>query len=335
MRLAFAFLLSLALLFMPAGGVTAEVVLSAWEASVDFVPPDKEHIHLFLDVQNKGTEGISGVQLALAADELKYVEEDKLTFEGEETSKKLSVSTSQEPGKSVITVMFPRILYQGQSEQVFLNFNSKGLLRREGNGYVATVLLYDPNVIMENGETHTMSVNTGSIRFHVPEGYVYTKYSPTPWREIWQGVSGFKAHYILVFNGGIPISNPITVSFQESKLIKRAVKLYETILDLESSQSLPKEDIDTANGHITEAATYVVRGDAISAAIELDKAERILTGQSSGVAAPLEIEEISVEKGISRKLIYGLVFAFLALVLVSLILGKKIISSRSGGKGDV
>lgn len=318
---------------MPVVGADAEARLSTWEVSVDFVPPEQAHLQLFLDIRNTGAEGVSGVQLGLAADGLEYIETEKLTFDDEETSDSLEVTTEQEQGKSLITLMFPRAIEQGQSEQILLDFNAKGLLNKEGDGYVAAIHFDAPKMIRENGDKVTLNANSGSFRIHVPEAFVYTNYNPIPWREIWQGVSGFRAHFILIFNGGTPLTTPITVSFKESQMIKRATELYGRILDLEAAQDMPQEKLDEANRRITEGANYVIFGEEGLAKIELDKAESILTGEPiediiSRTTGPTEAEEPF------SKEIYMIGIGFIVLVLVILIFGKKIISALTGGKKD-
>lgn len=312
---------------MPITKAEEDAVLSRWEISADFVPPSQEHLQLYLVVKNSGAERVAGVQLSLAADSLEYVETEQLSFEGEKTSNNLKVTVGQAKGKGIITVMFPRPIEKGYSQQALLDFKTKGLLRAEGDGYVTLLQFDEPQKIMENGAKSTLKAGAGSIRVHVPEGYIHTKYSPNPWREIWQGVSGFKVHYILVFNGGTPITSRISVSFKESPIVKRAVELYGRILETESAKGMPQQSLDDANRRITEAATYLIYGDIGLAEIELDKAESIITGK------PLESISIQNETGeTSRRGLYGIGIAFVLLVLISLKFGKDIIATIGGKK---
>ncbi|MEE9594807.1 MAG: hypothetical protein V3V92_05345 [Candidatus Hydrothermarchaeales archaeon] len=300
----------------------AQAQLSIWEVSVDFVPPEEEHLQLFLEVHNKGTEKIQGIELSVAAAGLEYIETETLSLGEEETSDKLDVATRQDGGTSVATVMFPKGLEQGDSKRVLVNFNAKGLLHSQGEGYAALLKFDEPMIILENRDKVTLNMDTGSFRVHIPEGFLHTGYDPMPWREIWQGVSGFKAHFILIFDGGTPLTTAIKVSFEESRIIKRAVEIHGRMLELESAKELPQEQLDEANQRVTEAANYVILGNDGLAELELDKAESILTGKPV-----TDIVFQSTEtKGSSRRELYILGIVFVVLVLVSLIFGKKIVS---------
>jgi hypothetical protein len=326
--------LLLILLLTPVAGADAGGVLSIWEISVDFVPPQQEHLQIFVDVKNTGTEGISGLELALAADSAEYIESEALTFDDEEDSKKMEVVTGQDNGKSVITVTFPRTLEPGQSEQAFLDFNTKGLLNKEGDEYTTTIQFEEPMMILENGDKVSLDVDTGSFRVHTPEGFVYTKFNPVPWREIWQGVSGFNAHFILIFNGGTSITTSISASFKESAQIKRAVELYKTIKEQEAAKTRPQEDLEEANRRITDGANYMIFGTEAQAKIELDKAESILTGKSIEEVISKNIEPVDVEDTPETEDIKYIIGAAVALFLIIVIFGRKIILVLTGGKKD-
>jgi len=310
--------------FLLASLVDAEATgqLSIWEVSVDFVPPAEEHLQLFLDINNPGTETITGIELSVVADELEYIETEALSLGDDATSNKLDVTIKQEQGKSIASVMFPAGLEQGQSKRIILDFNSQGLLRKQGEGYTTTLNFDEPMIILQNGEKVAMNVDTGSFRVNIPNGFVYTAFEPTPWREIWQGVSGYGAHFVLIFDGGTSLTTTISASFKESQIIQRAVGIHERILAMESEQTLPQEQLDKANRRVTGAANQVILGDPALAEIELDKAEAILTGQplEEFVFKPAETDDSSGND------IFILGIVFVILVLFSVIFGRKIIS---------
>jgi hypothetical protein len=310
--------------------------LSSWEISVDFVPPDFEHLRIFLNIKNTGTEDISGFQLNLAADSLEYNEEEKLSFGDDEDSKTLEVTVEQEQGTSTITAILPRSIEPGQSEQVLLDFNSQGLLHKQGSEYEALINFKESKIILENGNKITPEFATGSFRIHTPEGFMYTKHSPDPWRMIWQGVSGFNAHFVLIFNGGTPLTQPISVTFRESAIIKRAVELYKEVKDQGLNDERPEEELDEANRHITNGANYVLTGNAGLAKIELDEAESILSGKSLEQVISEDFKPSDDEDQSKAPInpAYVLGAAILALIIVLVLFGKNIVSVLKGGKTD-
>ena len=324
-------------LLTSAVGVQAAGRVSSWEVSVDFVPPDQEHIQIFLNMKNTGTEDITGLEISLDADSLEYLEEEKLSFDDEGDSATLQVAVQQDGGKSTITIKLPSPLEPAQSERLLLNFNSQGLLKKEGSQYRATVQFTSPKFIMAGGNAAPADFDFGSFRVHTPEGFIYTKHDPAPWRMIWQGVSGFNAHFVLIFNGGTPIDQKITASFRESATIKRAVELYKDLKVQERSGARSKDDLDNANHHITNGANYVVTGNEGLAGIELDEAESYLSGR------PLEeiiSDEFNIDEGdgveTNQSINPGYVLGalVLALFLVLLVFGKNIVSVLKGGKKD-
>ena len=317
-------------------GVEAQGLLSSWEVSVDFVPPEQEHLEIFLNIKNTGTEDISGLQIGVAADSLEYIEGEKLSF-GDDEDEKLEVTVEQDQGTSIVTVIFPRNIEAGQNRQLLLAFDSAGVLQKKGSEYEARVQLREPKLILENGNKVTPEFDTGSFRVHTPEGFIYTKHSPTPWRKLWQGVSGFNAHFVLIFNGGTPMTETISVSFRESELIKRAVELYKDVKDQERNKARSQEELDEANRHITNGANQMITGNQGLAKTELDEAESILTGK------PLEeviSEDVKVtengDKPTSTAInpIYFIGLAVVVLILVLLVFGKNLISVLKGGKKD-
>jgi len=318
------------------GSVQAAGSVSSWEVSVDFVPPAEEHIQLFLNMKNTGTEDIAGLEISLAAESLEYLEEEKLSFDDEGDAAVLQVEVQQSGGISTITITLPSQLEPGQSERLLINFNSKGLLQKEGSEYKATVQFSSPTFIMADGSSVSADFDSGSFRVHTPEGFLYTKHDPVPWRMIWQGVSGFNAHFILIFNGGTPIDQKISASFRESDTLKRAVELYKELKAAEKSGSQSDDALDIANQHITNGANYVVTGNEGLAKIELDEAESYLTGRplEDIISDDLNIDTSSIETGPAINPLYVLGGLVLALIVVLVVFGRNIVSVLKGGKKD-
>ncbi len=181
-----------------------------------------------------------------------------------------------------------------------------------------------------------MEIESGSFRIHTPEGFVYTNFNPTPWREIWQGVSGFNAHFILIFDGGIPITKLITVTFKESSEIKRAVELYKDLKAQEKAKTRSQEELNEANRRITDGANYVILGKIDLSRAELDKAESILTGKTVEEIISEKIEDTQPDVGAAPPVsaIYVIGAAVVILVLILLLFGKNILSLAKGGKKD-
>jgi hypothetical protein len=329
------YLLLLLTILMPAASAEVMADLSTWEISVDYTPPSDAHLSIFFNIKNTGTDPVAGVQFSLAAQGVEYIESELLSFGDDDESNKLQVSTSQEQDQSIITILLPTSIAPGKSVQHLLEFSAKGLLKREGSSYITMIRFEEPKLVLENGDTAPMNVNTGSFRIHTPEGFTYADTDPVPWREIWQGVSGFNAHFIQIFNGGTQITIPITVTFKPSATISRAVELYKNMKEQEVKDTRPREDLDQANHHITAGANYVIFNNPTLASIELDKAEAILTGKSveEVIAQNIEtIDDTGSDTGVN--VIYFIGGAFVLLLLIIVFFGKNIISSFLGGNKD-
>ena len=333
MKTAIASLLVSILLLASAVEASTSGLLSPWEISVDFIPPSEENLQIFLNVKNTGTEDISGLQISLIADNVEYVESEKLSFDDKEAIEKLGVTVSQDQGRGVISVKLPGALKPAESKQLFINFKTKGLLKKEGAGYTARIRFDEPKLILPNGNTVPLNMETGSFRIHTPEGFVYNSSNPTPWREIWQGVSGFNAHFIQIFNGGTPITQDIAVSFRESETIRRAVELYKNLKAQEANKTRPKEQLDEANHRITNGANYVILGKGDLAKIELDTAESILTGKPLEDIISKSIKPMETG-GTTGNGTYVIAVGLIALVLLIVVFGKKITAVFKGGEKD-
>jgi hypothetical protein len=320
---------------MPAASAEVMGDLSTWEISVDYKPPSDAHFTIFFNLKSTGTDPLAGVQFSLAAQGVEYIESEQLSFGDDDESNKLQVSTAQEQDRSIITILFPTPIASGKSEQQLLEFSAQGLLKRDGSSYGTMISFEDPELVLGNGDTAPMNVNSGSFRVHTPEGFTYSDTDPLPWREIWQGVSGFNAHFIQIFNGGTHITTPITVTFKPSATISRAVELYKNMKDQEANDARPQEDLDQANRHITAGANYVIFNNPNLASIELDKAEALLTGKPVEEIISENIETIDdTESDSGVNVIYFIGGAFVLLLLIIVIFGKNIISSFLGGKKD-
>lgn len=330
------FLILISLIIGSAAHVSAvEGQISSWEISVDLTPPADEHLEIFFNIENKGTENIKGVELSFVAESAQYVETEKLSFDGASDDEKTVVEVTSSGEKITTKTILPTPILPGETQNFILDFETKGLFKETGNGYTASLRFDEPRVILSNDQIQPTTVGTGSIRVHAPEGYIYTTFEPDPWRQIWQGVSGFNAHFILIFNGGTRISQPITVSFRDDPIIERAVGLYKALKAQEKAQTRSPDEINEANRLITDGANFITLNKPDAAKNELDKAEAILTGKTIEEVIEKDIGEVEAPKSETPvTVLYFIIGAVIALLLLLIFFGKNILSALKGGKKE-
>jgi hypothetical protein len=337
------FLFFLALfLFFPVVAAQGSVSVDRWQASVSYNLL-KENLDFNFLLTNNMEMKVVGIELIINAKYADYIPEEE-RFENET----FTVKSSAIDDKSKFEIIFSRPIEKGASREIFLKFSTEGLTRTT-NGISTTTLSFSkPTAILEDGSKVPVQIGAGTIKVHFPVGQLPVEYEPEPWRELWQGVSGFEDHFVAIFED-VTITQQIIVKFREEPKLYDIIEADGEIEKLTNEINFRKsagEDVVVAENYVDRAKTTLgesidnlVQGNNEKAEVELEAARRYIT--IAKVSLGLESEVPSGEtkepaeketKVIPQYLIFSGII--LSIIILSIIGGIviRLIGKEEGGE---
>jgi hypothetical protein len=262
MRILVLFLLTLPLVAAQETGIVA---LDKWQATVSLETPD-EIIEFDLHILNKGDTEVLGLTIPIYASSTKYIVE-----EGKFASKNApTIKISQNGEFSNVNIELFQPLRKGANESLRIRLRAEGTIRASEKGYIATIKFGKPSALVEGGK-EGVEIVKGTIRVHLPVGDLPVGYEPAPWREIWQGVSGFEDHFVAIYDN-TPFTQEIKITFKEEPLLREIIEADNDVEKLVYKAGLKEkkgEDTTVAQVYIDKAK--IALGKAIDSLLAQDK----------------------------------------------------------------
>jgi hypothetical protein len=285
---------------------------------------------------------VTGFKVTLNAESVKYVPKPPIRFipigeKVEEMIPKASIRRSD--GKSIISITYPESLKYDSKAKYELKFITDGLFEKTGEKYKFALQFEEPKAILKNGEEIPLKTGAGTIRIHLPVGTKPLSLEPVPWRIIWQGIGGYENHFVIVYDT-FPFTEGITVGFEESHLVRKAVEVTNEIKALDSlirtiknqTEGEDRKDVTIAERYISSAKIYqgqttdaLVSGTDEDAEAGLNRTVEYIqkTKASLGILSAETLEEAAVP---GEGVLGLIILAIIAIVLVSgifLLISKK------------
>jgi hypothetical protein len=292
------FLFFLALfLFFPVVAAQGSVSVDRWQASVSYKIPDAV-VELDLSIANGFEEKVVGLKMPFSASALDLIESD------EEFSKKnvKEISISEESGLPYVKVSLIDPVDPGAKGIVRFRFKAMGLLSRTDTGYSTSVKFGKPEAILEGGKNVELGSVGGIVRLHVPVGYIPSGYKPTPWRELWQGVSGFEDHFVAIFDG-ISFTQEIKAEFEIEPLLKDIINydgeieklVYRVNVKEKAGENVGEisSHIDTAKSSLNSAIDDLLAGNKKDAKVKIEEAGRHISLAEASLGMQSEIQMVA------------------------------------------
>jgi hypothetical protein len=277
----------LASLSAPVGG-QGGVQLTQWQVAVDFSPPE-ETLLVYETVINQGGTPIQGLRIGILAESLQPMEEDRLGGKEEEP---MDILVSRKGEASLATIRFPQLLEAEEQIDLRIRFRSQGILAPlEGGGYRARLRLTSPRALAADGRELPVSVTPGTFRIDVPVGHLLTRSDPTPWRVLWQGIGGRENHFVVLYDTH-PYEGEVEVSFRESAVVRRVLKVEEEIR--RRREALSDERAKKVQRTFDEAVAQLISGSEKEAEQTLDQAMALLEVEAGRGRPPEEAGEKGV-----------------------------------------
>jgi len=274
-------------------GVLAQgpTYIEDYQVTASYSPETGEELIIYFNlVNNHGN--LKGLVLTFNAESAEYIHEVRM---GGKEAEEFSVDITSMDGKTVAEVLFPQVMEIGAEKEVELKFKTTGLVTKAGDTYTMRLKFDFTSGIDEKGERITIPAKPGVIKVHVPPGYLHTSYEPTPWREIWQGVSGFDSHFVIVYDT-VPLTQETQVTFKESETVAKAARIDKRLRDAENQ--VGEQQVAMAKTQLGKAIDLLISGTEEEADEELEKALVALTAPAASSGGETEPEGPQPKKGI-------------------------------------
>jgi hypothetical protein len=258
------------LLLLPSPALAQKSYAENFQVTASYSADEGEELVIYFNLVNNYGK-LKGLELTFDADSAEYVHEARL---GGKKAEEFDVDVSSEDGKTTAAILFPEIMERGDEKEMEVKFKTRGIVTSAGDASTMRIKFGFLKGIGENDERITIPAKPGVIRIHVPAGSLHTGFEPTPWREIWQGVSGFESHFVIMYDT-VPLTQETTVTFKESETVAKASRVDRQIREAEGTAS--KQQISMAKSHLGKAIDLLISGTEKEADDELEKALEALS----------------------------------------------------------
>lgn len=259
-----------AVLFLPLVHASEDVLISEWQVTLS---PDSDQgasVEMFMKVSTQAYS-VKTITISFNADSAEYLLPSILGGKKEELGE---VGVSSSGGMTTVIIDLVKPIMIGEEREIKLDFTAGGIIDTSSVEFK----LATPQAGLDEGENVDIISSPGTIRLHAPVGYLPATSDPDPWREVWQGVSGFESHFLLIYDT-VPLSEGLKATFTESAVVEKASEVDSAIDDAEDTAA--STDISRAKSHFGRAVDQLISGTEEEADEELEKALEALAGTTS------------------------------------------------------
>jgi hypothetical protein len=284
------FLLTAAL-FLPLAHASEDVLISEWQVTLG---PDSDQgasVEMYMKVSTQAYS-IETIIISFNADSAEYLPPSILGGKKEELG---DVGVASSGGMTTATIDMVKPIMIGEEREIKLDFTAGGIFEASS----ADFKLGTPRAGLDTGEEVDIITNPGTIRLHAPAGYLPGTSVPDFWRDVWQGVSGFNSHFLLIYDT-VPFDEGVKATFIKSAVVEKASEVDNAIEEAEDTAT--DEQISRARTHLGNALDILrsKEGTEEEADAELEKAFEALSGTTSSTfeRTPSSTEDTASPKSI-------------------------------------
>lgn len=281
--------LLVATVILPSVHGSEGVSISGWQVSLSPESDQGASVEVFMKVSTDAY-AVTNIVFSFNGDSVEYLPPKTLGGKKEELG---DVRVSSSGGMTTVTVDLATPVVLGEEREISMDLMASGIFEMSGDSSSVDFKLETPRAVLDTGEEVDIGSSPGTIRLHAPVGYLPATSQPDPWREVWQGVSGFESHFLLIYDT-VPLNQGVKATFTKSGVVEKASEVDSAIDDAEDMAT--DEQVSRAKTHLGRAIDLLISGTSDEADEELEKALEALSGTTPSTPSPSP--DTSAPKGI-------------------------------------